>query len=61
MEASILNPETVKKEWDLADGDKSGTLSLKEITKLLEKLNLKLKDKEVKKSLRKSTMINLDN
>jgi len=44
-----LSQEALKSEWEKADKDKSGTLSFKEITRLLGRLNLKLKDKEVKK------------
>lgn len=39
----------IKAEWDLADKDKSGTLDYGEIVRLLKKLNLKMKDKEIKR------------
>jgi Ca2+-binding EF-hand superfamily protein len=42
----------VKLEWDRADKDKSGSLSFKEIMRLLGKLNLKMKEKEAKKRFR---------
>jgi len=47
--AMSLTTEQIKAEWDKADADKSGTLTFKEIQKLLNKLNLKLKDKDVKR------------
>lgn len=43
-----LTPEKIKKEWDLADKDKSGSLDYNEIVRLTKKLNLKLKQKKIK-------------
>jgi hypothetical protein len=43
-----LTDEQIKIEWDKADTDKSGSLSFKEIVSLLDKFNLKLKEKVVK-------------
>jgi hypothetical protein len=48
----------IKSEWDKADKDKSGTLDFKEIERLLDKLNLKLKDKEVKKRFKVENSLN---
>ena len=39
----------ILEEWKKADADNSNTLSLKEIVKLLDRLNLKLKTKDVKR------------
>lgn len=44
-----LTDEQIRFEWDKADLDGSGSLSLSEIGKLLGKINLKLKGKEVKR------------
>jgi len=41
--------EQVKKEWDIADSDKSGSLSFSEVEKLVFKMNIKIKEKELKK------------
>jgi len=51
-EISQTNMALVKSEWDIADKDKSGSLSFKEVVGLLHKLNLKLKDKEIKKKFK---------
>lgn len=47
-----LTPEMIKQKWDLADKDGSGTLSFKEIVRLVKKLNMKKKTKEMKKFFR---------
>jgi uncharacterized protein YjbI with pentapeptide repeats len=47
-----LTDDQIKAEWDKADKDKSGSLSFKEIVRLLDKLNLKPKEKEVKKKFK---------
>eukprot|EP00027_Filamoeba_sp_ATCC50430_P001013 CAMPEP_0168555584 /NCGR_PEP_ID=MMETSP0413-20121227/8417_1 /TAXON_ID=136452 /ORGANISM="Filamoeba nolandi, Strain NC-AS-23-1" /LENGTH=837 /DNA_ID=CAMNT_0008586453 /DNA_START=37 /DNA_END=2550 /DNA_ORIENTATION=- len=47
-----LTDDQIKAEWDKADKDKSGSLSFKEIVRLLDKLNLKQKEKEVKKKFK---------
>lgn len=47
----------MKAEWDKADSDKSGSLTLKEVTGLLDKLNLKLKKTDVKKKFKVSSVV----
>ncbi len=38
----------LKKEWEHADKDKSGTLTFKEVLRLLDSLNIKMKEKAIK-------------
>lgn len=47
--AQSISDDVLRSEWDKADADKSGELSFKEIVGLLNKLNLRLKDKDIKK------------
>jgi len=44
-----ITHEQIKAEWEKADKDGSGSLTFKEVSSLLHRFNLKLKDKEVKK------------
>jgi len=44
-----ITNELAKEEWDKADKDGSGSLNFKEVVSVLHRLNLKLKDKEIKK------------
>jgi len=47
--ASFLSDELISAEWKLADKNGDGSLSTKEITSLLDKMNLRLKPKEVER------------
>ncbi|PRP84208.1 1-phosphatidylinositol 4,5-bisphosphate phosphodiesterase delta-1 [Planoprotostelium fungivorum] len=46
---SQVNEEHLKSEWSVADKDGDGTLTMKEIVSLLDKMNIKLKSKVVQK------------
>lgn len=51
--AHKLSEEEIKKQWDLCDSDKSGSLSFKEISRLLNKLNVKFAKKKAKGMFKK--------